>query len=376
MIDSLYFDNHTATKPFPEVQEKFFRFSREYWAEPTSLHFLGQQQLYPFQKSVDSFFSELGAQDLDEIFFTSGGEEAVHQILLNTYLQVARESGKTLFLTSQQEEMGKLEILKQLGSVGCSSKQLSCNSKGQITREILEAAITPRTALFSLSWANGLTGVLHPVADLAEVCKERNILFHLDASYVVGKTFFRFQDLGVDFLTLDGSIMHAPKGVSLTFAKSGISVALPDAKKGANIPVISAFAEAVEMLQAKFEHYCMEIVRLRDLFERGLSEECPGVTALFKGADRLPDCSVMAFPGVVAESLLFLLNGKGVYASCGGGKFQSLTSLLMTTGMDFALANSALSFIFSYDMTEEEIYRAIAIIAECFKQLRKSAGEI
>src|SRR3989339_1472340 len=100
MIDSLYFDSHTITRPFPEVLEKFFRFSKEYWASSASPYFLGQQQIFFLQKSIESLFKELGVQDLDEIFFTSSGEESFFQVFFTTYLQRARESGKTLMLIS------------------------------------------------------------------------------------------------------------------------------------------------------------------------------------------------------------------------------------------------------------------------------------
>ncbi len=377
MIDSLYFDNHAATKPFPEVLEKFFRFSKEYWASSTSPHFLGQQQLYPLQKSLESLFRELGAQDQDEVFFTSSGEESLYQVFLTTYFQRAKESGKTLFLITETEELKALAACKRLESLGCSFKVLPVNSKGQVTREVLEAAITPRTALFSISWANGLTGVLQPIADLAEVCKEKGVLFHLDASYVYGKSHFRFQDLGVDFLTLDGSVMHAPKETGLVLAKAGLSlVPFIPGKVGESTAKIAAFTKAVEMMQEKFEFYCMEVARLRDRFEQEICRLCAGSKVLFKEADRLPVCSVIAFPPIFAESFLFLLNTKGVYASCGGGKFSSLAHILKVSGIDEETSHCSLSFCLSYDMEESDIHRAVKIIVECFKQLKECSGEL
>ncbi len=377
MMDSLYFDNHTASKPFPEVLEKFSRFSKEYWASSASPHFLGQQQIYPLQKSVESVFRELGAEDQDEIFFTSSGEEALYQVFLTAYFQRAKESGKTLFLITETEETKALAVCKQLEALGCSFKILPVNSKGQITRETLESAITPRTALFSLSWANGLTGVLQPIADLAEVCKKRGVLFHLDASYVWGKSFFRFQDLGVDFLTLDGSVMHSLKETGLVLSKAGLSAKpLIPGKVGESTSKVAAFTKAIEMLQEKFEFYCMEMARLRDRFEQEICNLCVGAQIVFKNTDRLSVSSVIAFPPIFAESFLFLLNTKGVYATCGGGKFPSLSRVLGASGVSEEISHSALSFSLSYDMEEEDVDRAIKIIVECFKQLKECAGEL
>ena len=377
MTDSLYFDNHTATRPFPEVLEKFFRFSKEYWASSSSPHFLGQQQIYPLQKNIETLFSLLGAQDQDQLFFTSGGAQSIYQVFLTTYMQRARETGKTLFLVSETEEARVLSMCKQLELLGCSFKTLAVNAKGQVTSEVLESAITPRTALVSLSWANGLTGVLQPIADLAEVCKKKEVLLHVDASYVFGKSFFRFQDLGVDFLTLDGSAIHAPKDTGLTLAKAGFGAEpLVPGKEELSTPAIAAFTKALEMMQEKFEHYCMEVARLRDRFEQGVTKACPTSQILFKEADRLPTTSVIAFPPIFSESLLFLLNTKGIYASIGDGKFQPLPLVLKATGLDEKIASSALSFCLPYDMTEEDIDRSIEIIAECVKQLQAVAGDL
>ncbi len=376
MTDSLYFDNQTATRPFPEVLEKFFRFSKEYWACSSSAHFLGQQQIYPLQKSIESLFAQLGMQDQDQLFFTAGGAQSIYQVFLTTYMQRARETGKTLFLVAETEEAKVLSMCKQLEMLGCSFKTLAVNAKGQLLPEVLDAAITPRTALVSLSWANGLTGVLQPIADLAEVCRKKGVLLHVDASYVWGKSFFRFQDLGVDFLTLDGSVMHAPKETGLTIVKAGFGAEpLIPGKEELSTPSIAAFTKAVEMMQEKFEHYAMEIARLRDRFEQGIVNACPKAQILFKDADRLPTTSAIAFPPIFSESLLFLLNTKGIYASLGGGKFQPLSLVLKASGLDEKIASSALSFCLSYDMTEEDIDQAIEIITECVKQLQMVAGD-
>lgn len=377
MIDSLYFDNHTATRPFPEVMEKYFRFSKEYWASSMAPHFLGQQQIYFLQKSLESLFQELGAGDQDLLFFTSSGAESIYQVFFNAYLQKSREQGKTLFLIPETEDVKIVASCKLLEELGCTFKFLPVNSKGQLTAEALESAITPRTALVSLSWANSLTGVLHPVADLAEVCRKKDVLFHVDASSVFGKTFFRFQDLGVDFLTLDGSLLHAPKETGLTLVKTGVSCApLIPGKNGESTALLAAFTRAIEMMQEKFEFFCMEGARLRDKFESEICKQCEGAEVLFKGSDRLSTCAVISFPPIHFESMLFLLNSKGVYASAGLSKSFPLSQVLQSSKVEDRLSFSALSFSFSYEMQESDIDRAIEIIVDCFKHLKERAGDL
>ncbi len=376
MSEPVYLDNHAAARPFPECIDTFLRSSKEYWGSIDSPHFIGQQQVYPLQKSVESLLSTLGAGESDEIFFTTGGAEGTYHVLFNTYVQIVRQTGKTLFLTTLIEEEATNLSLKRLEELGCAVKMLPLNSKGQVTKEILELAITPRTVIFSLSWANGLTGVIQPVSDLAEVCKEKNILFHLDVSYLVGKSFFRFQDLGVDFLTVEGSVIHAPQGTGLILARAGSGMLPLIPGRPESIAGGAALAQASLEMQDKFEHYCMEIVRLRDLLERGVLEGLPEAVVLFKEADRLPNCSVIAFPGVYSEALLYLLNAKGVYASNGGGKFQPLEKILLTIGIEKSIASSALSFSLSWDTTEADIESAVQSILSSAKQLKICSKEL
>ncbi len=373
MSEPVYLDHHNATPPLAEVVETFSRMAKEYWGTISSFHFIGQQPMYPLQKSVNSLFDKLGAQAKDELFLLRG-EEAIWSLFFHTYLQVSRESGKTLFLTAEGQEMSEIRLCSQMEELGCSHKLIPLNAKGQVTRQALEAAITSRTALFSISWANGLTGVIHPIEDLAAVCKEKNILFHVDASYILGKRFFRFQDLGAHFLTVDGAAIQSLQDTGLLFIKEGTSVRLE--RVPPSIAFASTLAVAVEERQSKFEHYCMEIARLRDFLEEGILEGCSEAIILFKEADRLPNVTVISFPGVYAESLLFLLNSKGIYASFGGGKFQLLETVLLSAGIERKFARCALSFSLSWNTTEEEIEQAIERIIACATQIKRCSKEI
>lgn len=373
MSEPVYLDHHSATPPLPEVLETFSRMSKEYWGVISSPHFVGQQPMYPLLKAVDSLFEKFGANDKDELFLLRE-KEAVWLLFFHTYLQVSRESGKTLFLTAQGQELYQLKLCSQLEDLGCSHKALSLNNKGQVTRQILEAAITSRTALFSISWADGLTGVIQPIEDLAAVCREKNILFHVDASYIFGKRFFRFKDLGAHFLTVDGAAIQSLQDTGVLFIKEGTPVELERASP--SLAIASTLALAVEKRQNKFEHYCMEVARLRDRLEEGIVEGFPEAVILFKDADRLPNVSAIAFPGVYSESLLFLLNSKGIYASAGGGKFQQLERNLILAGIESGLAKCALSFALSWDTKEEEIEHSIETIIACAKQIKRCSQEI
>ncbi len=372
MSESVYLDNHSATRPFMEVLDVAKRASKEYWGASFSSHFVGQQQLYPLEKSRAGLLAALGAAQGDSLFLNSGSAEATYHVLLNAYLQITRETGKTLFLTGSIEEVSTGLSFKQMESLGCVVKEIAVNSKGQITKQALAKAITPKTAVFSISWANGLTGVIQPVHDLAELCREKNVLFHLDASYVMGKLFFRFEDLNLDFMSLDGSLIHGLQGTGLAVVKKGTPIhPLIPGKIQDPVFEVSSLAYAVSEIQEKFECYSMEIARLRDLLEASVLSAFPDAVIICKEADRLPNCSAIAFPGVYAEALLYLLNAKGIYASIGGGKFQSLERILLLMGNPPHIAGSAVSFSLAWDSTEEEVVQTVEAIVSSVNQLKE-----
>ncbi len=376
MSDFFYLDHHTVSRPFPEVMEKLGRLSKEYWASASSSHFLGQQQIYLLEKSLESLTKQLGLLQENGVFWTTTGQDALYEVFWAVYAAYARETGKTLFLISEASEKKFWRVKKQFEELGCSFKTIPVNAKGQISLEALEEAITPKAALVSLSWAEGLTGVLEPIEDLAAICKKKGVLFHVDASYVVGKMFFRFADMDVDFLTFDLSVMHGPRESGLILCRQeSLYPSFKVRKNEINTALFSAVAHTFEMLEEKFEQYCMEVARLRDLFEEKIIDSCPGAVLLCQNMDRLPSCSVIAFPPLIAEALAFVLNAKGVYIPWGAGKFPPLEEVLRVKGVSKEYARSALSFCFSYEITEQEIEDIVAVIVEVFGHLYQCAGK-
>ncbi len=369
MTFPIYLDHQVATRPFSLSLEKLAIFSKDYWGSMHSPHQRGQQSVSFANKSMQSIYESLGAGEGDYFNFTSSGPEAIHQVLFSTYLDVVRESGKNHFLTTPIEEAPIYSEIKKLEKLGCSGKMLPLNSKGQLTKEALLEALRPRAALVSLSWANGLTGIVHPLHDLVEACQERGVRIHVDASHVIGKMFFRFQDLGVDYMTFEGSLLHAPKGCGGLLQKRS-SMALPPFFQEANIPLLAALAIAMEQVQVQFEHVATETARLKHLFEQEMIRAIPDSKVLFADVERLPHITCIAFPGVASDSLLYSLSKKGVYATCGGGRLQKLSSLLEACNIEKQYALSSLSFALSHETTEKEINEAISIIVECVKKLR------
>lgn len=366
-----YLDNHTATRPLRSSVEAMFPFFRDHWGSTTAPHQMGQELFPHLNKFKDSLFESLGVGSEDDFYFFHSSGDAIHHLYLSHYFDNIRNSGRNHVLTTNIEEASVLMSLKRLEELGCHGKILSVNEQGQLTKAALEQSLNPRTSLVSISWANGLTGVIHPIADIAEVCKAKDIRLHVDASYVIGKLYFRFEDLPIDYLTFDGSLLHATKGTAGLIGKAKTPSLSPfSSLMGVSVGGMASLSKALEESVHMFDHVCLEIARLRGKLEKGILDKIPDAQVLFQKADRLPNCSAIAFPGVVSDALLFLLHRKGVYASLGGGPCQKLTHVLIASGIEESLAQCALSFSLSFETTEEEIDYAIETIVDSVQKLK------
>jgi cysteine desulfurase len=215
------------------------------------------------------------------------------------------------------------------------------------------------------------------VADLADACHAKGVRLHVDASYVIGKLYFRFEDIPIDFLTFDGSLLHAPKGTGGLLIKEKTLLSSPlSSTTGISVGGVSALSVALKEGMGMFDHICLETARLRDKLERGVQEGFPQAHVLFQTVERLPNCCAIAFPGVASDALLFLLHRKGVYASLGGGHCQKLSHILMACGIEDTLSQCALSFSLSFDTKEEEIDYAIKTIIECVWKLKNLSAHL
>lgn len=374
MNRSAYLDNQTFSRPFSGVMEQLVSVQREIWQAP----FTG--------RSVEDFLSEtiraenkkicklLGAAADDEFVFTSSGEEAVRKLFLALYLDVAKETGRTHLLFSPGDPWASEPGISWLEKLGYTPKTAAVNARGQITAQALEEMLRPRTALLSLPWADPLTGVIQPLADLAEICNQKEVLFHVDASATLGKLFFRFQDLDVDFLTFSGRSLHAPAASGGILVKGGgIKSTIREREELAFAPLLSGLSLSQEMLYQSIDHVCLETARLRGKLEDELKTHLPDVTALFAESERVPHICAIAFPGVHAEALLALLQKDGIFAALCQGSFSKL---LQACNLDKSLAFSTLSFSLSHDTSEEEIDYAIERITSHVKKLRSYSTQI
>lgn len=355
------------------------------WGHPMSPHSMGQELQPLLEESYRALYHLLGASEQDLILFTSSGTEAVNTLFQSTFHTITLDSGKNQFLASEIDEAPALMAMGRLEKANCVGKLIPPNKDCTITQDAVADHITPRTAMLSLSWANGLTGVVNPVSHISHLCKERGILFHLDATHVLGKLMFELGDIGADFITWTGEPLHAPQGTGALYVKAGVPfepLLVGGLEQGGNragafsVAGLAALAEASDELLEARDYLCTETARLRNRFEQGVMDAVTDAKALFTEQQRVPHISAITFPGVINEALLYALNRRGLCASIGGGSFQQIGLILKSCGVDELTAHSAVSFSLSRETTDDQVEKAISIVAETVSDLRRYSSAI
>lgn len=381
MVRGIYLDNSTAAKPSARIISKMMPLYNDFWGNPMMPHRCGEELLPIMREAYLSIYKLAGAREIDQFVFTSSGAEAVNQAFVSAFVDVSLQIGKNQFLASLIGEAPAIMSLDRLQQLDCVCLQMKPNKEGIITVDTVSKAISPRTALISLSYANGLTGVIQPIDEIAALCQQRGILLHLDMTHALGKLYLEIGDINAHFFSFNGDQFHAPQGCGGLFIKAGArckQLITGGNEQGGlragsfSVAHLAALGQAAQEAIDSRDLLCTEVARLRDRLEIGLVANHPEAVPLFRDQERLPQCTTIAFPGIANEALLYLLNRKGVFACIGGGSFQQLTLVLAHSGIPEGLAQSAISFSLSRETNEDEVDRAIYLIAESAKQLRKA----
>lgn len=380
MTKGIYLDNSMTTRPSDKAVSRMLPFLTDMWGTPSAPHHRGQELFPAIEESYHAIYKLLGAREKDHFVFTSSGPEAVNHLFLATYFDVTDPTGRNHFITSSVDEAPALMSLARLEQLGCVGKMVPADKHGKVSAENISEAFTPRTALVSLSWANGLTGVINPVSEIAEVCMQRGVALHLDATHILGKLFFDLEEIKPAFITFNGDHLHAPKGTGGLYIREGVKcsplitggVEQGGSRAGNfNTPAFIALGHAAKEAEEARDYMCTEIARLRNKLEEEVLAQVSESVAFFRDQERVPHITAMAFPGVSNELLLYALNRKNLFASMGGGSAQQIGYVLSGSGVPKNLADSALSFSLSRETTEDEIDQAVKILTETVKRLRK-----
>jgi len=359
MKQSIYLDYHTACKPLSEAVEKLNFFYRSLWGSLDAPHQKGQELYSHVDAETASISSLLGVPQEFYFWHASSGMDGARQIFLHHYLTHIRQTGRNHLLTTQIEQASILLPLNAMESLGCAVKTVDVSRQGVVDLDAFSDAIRPRTSLVSISWADSLTGVIQPIGAIASICKSHDVALHVDASSAVGKIGFRLEDMGCDYISVDGVRFQAPPGAAAVFSR------FKGEPHPVNVPMLVAFSESLRAADRKLDGFSTETARLRSRLEALLEGE-----VLFQDVERLPNVAVVAFPGVHSEALLFLLSQSGVYATIGGGQAQKLSNILRACKVAEEFCESAISFALAPDTTEDEIDHAAEVIGAAVRKLR------
>ena len=349
------------------------------YGNPSSLHTVGQVAKEALDSARQKIASCLGANP-NEIYFTSGGSEADNQAIRSAAILGARKDKKHI-ITTAFEHHAVLHTLKKLEKEGFEVTYLDVHENGIVTAEEVKEAIRPDTALVTIMYANNEVGTIQPVRKIGEVCRAAGVVFHTDAVQAVGHIPVDVKADNIDMLSLSAHKFHGPKGVGALYCKKGLPL-LTFVEGGAqergkragteNIAGIASMAAALEEAVENMQENAQREAELRDRLIAGLSK-IPHSKLNGDRERRLPGNVNMCFEGIEGESLLLLLDSKGICASsgsaCTSGSLDP-SHVLLALGLPHEVAHGSLRLSLSEYNTEEEIDEIIAAVPKVVEYLR------
>ncbi len=378
-----YLDNNATTRLLPEVLEAMLPFLTEEFGNPSSAYRLGSRAERALERAREQVASWIGAEP-EEIIFTGSGTEAD-----NTAVESALKAfpSRRHLVTSALEHSAILKHAEALARRGYEITRLPADATGWIDPAAVAAAIREDTALVSLMWANNETGVLSPIAEVAEICRARDVPFHTDAVQAMGKVEIDLRNFpGVSYLALSGHKFHAPKGVGALFVRRDAAFTnyfhgggQEDGRRSGtqNVAAIVALGRAAELASSAPRDGVVDAVQAkRDRLERTLLELVPGLEVNGTAA-RVANTTNLHFPGVEGGALLLLLDKQQLAASAGSACHSGSTHsshVLAAMGPSPARGRGSLRFSLSRLTTDEDIDRALEIIPRALERLHAATA--
>lgn len=374
----VYLDNNATTLVAPEVIEVMLPFLGEFYGNPSSIYRFGGK----IKKHIDTAREQVAAlinAKPSQIYFTGCGSEGDNMIIRgfqNRHKNTAR------IITSEVEHPAVLNACRHLKREGSEVYELKVDEYGRIeTDEIATISVDDNT-LLSFMWANNETGVLFPIDKLASLAKERGGYIHTDAVQAVGKIPINISETPIDFLTISGHKLHAPKGVGAVFVRDAADLTpliIGGHQEGGlragteNVASIVGFGKACEMALRCFNDECVKVRYLRDKLEKELIERCLGAKLNGDPVNRLPNTSNISFEFIEGESILLLLDEYGICASSGSacttGSLEP-SHVLKAMEIPYTFAHGATRFSLSRYTTEREIDMVISVLPGIVERLR------
>lgn len=375
----VYADNAATTCVSKTALDAMMPYLTEQYGNPSSLYAFAQNSKEALENARKIVADIIGAQP-KEIYFTSGGSEADNQAIVSM-AKVGALKGKKHLISTKFEHHAVLHTLKKLEKEGFEVTLLDVHEDGVVRLEDLEAAVREDTALVTIMFANNEIGTVQPIKEIGEFCRARKIPFHTDAVQAAGHMPINVQEMNIDLLSMSGHKFHAPKGVGVLYAKTGMPLfniieggAQERGKRAGteNIPGIVALAAALKESVDNMEANTAKIIPMRDKLFAELSK-IPHSKLNGSLEHHVPGTVNMCFEGIEGESLLLLLDAKGVCASsgsaCTSGSLDP-SHVLLSLGLPHEVAHGSLRLSIGEYNTMEEIDHIIKVVPEVVSYLR------
>ncbi len=375
----IYADNAATTKMSRTAVEAMLPYLSQIYGNPSSLHSAGQEAAQALFAARQTVAEQLGCE-ARELTFTSGGSEADNMALVSAAMLGARK-GKKHIISTAFEHHAVLHTLARLEKQGFAVTLLDVHENGLVTVQDVEQALRPDTCLVSVMYANNEIGTIQPIAQIGALCRERGVLFHTDAVQAAGHLPINVAEQNIDLLSLSAHKFHGPKGVGALYARRGIALtnlieggAQERGKRAGteNIPGIVSMAAALQEACAGMEKNAAYVTGLRDRLIEGLSK-IPHCALNGDRTHRLPGNVSFCFEGIEGESLLLLLDDKGVCASsgsaCTSGSLDP-SHVLLAIGRPHEVAHGSLRLTLCEENTAEEVDEIIRAVTETVEYLR------
>jgi len=380
-MEELIYLDHNATTPLDErVLEAMMPYFVERYGNASSLHEAGTAAATGLSWARGRVAELIGA-DVREVVFTSGGTEA-DNIAVFGVAKALQKKGKNHIVTSAVEHPAVLEPVRYLEKQGYDVTIVGVDENGLVSPGEVEAAIRPNTALVSVMYANNETGVVQPLSEIGEVCREKGVIFHTDAVQAAGKIPINVDELGCDLLSIAAHKFYGPKGVGVLYVRRKTPI-LPvyygghheqNIRPGTeNVPGAVGLARALEVATEDMEAESARLSALRDRLEELADEKVGHIGVNGGGAPRVPNTTNISFHFVEGESILLYLNTKGVCASTGSAcasKESGPSHVLTAMGIAPEFCQGAIRFSLGRSNTAEQVEYVVERLAEIVPRLR------
>lgn len=378
-MKKIYFDHNATTPVSDEVFDAMVPFLKEQWGNPSSIHWAGRGAKKAVEDAREQVCKLLNCSPLELVFTSSGTEADNHAIKGLAY---AKKDKGNHIITTKVEHPAVLNTCKYLSKEGFEATYLDVDGDGLIDLEALKKAITPKTILITMMFANNETGVLFPVKEIGDIAKERGVTFHTDAVQAAGKIPIDLQKLNIDLLAISGHKLYGPKGIGALFMRRGVRL-IPLIHGGhhernrrggtENVAGIIGLGKAAEIALRDMDKEITHLKMLRERLEKGITAKVPHVKINGHIEKRLPNTANISFEFVEGESLLLNLDMKGIAASsgsaCTSGSLEP-SHVLTSMGLSHELSHGSVRFSLGKSNTVEDIDFLIEVMPPIVERMR------